>query len=460
MLTDIKMPFMDGIELVSVAQKLQPDLQMVIFSGYGEFAYAKKAMASGVSNYVLKPVDPAEFENTLNLLVEKITERRNEAQRSQWNQDSLENYFLFRYLCQGNADLLNKISGKINIDRWDQIRGLFLIESEDNFFEESEEVFIQKLTEYSKQKLSFLNLAQNQELCVLFGVCEQKVFATDLAEWMNHTFGNRFYVAVGQPVTDRSELPDRFQMLESLIENKFYQKETRVFLPDHVSEDTGSEQFLDEMISRMIENIRLDDMTHLWEHFHLLKNGMGDLGSYSQIYTRFLFSNLVKEFFTHQHQDRKKLETAVQKVYEMQSVQEVISLVETLIQNMEERLAASKDGARNEVAQAKSYIYEHYSEDISVEKLSELVYLSPGYFSYIFKKETGDTVSRFIRNYRMEQAKKLLSDTSMKIVQICKETGFSNVSYFCKNFREYCGCSPEQYRKGGMTDAQTETVLS
>ena len=73
MLTDIKMPFMDGIELVSVAHKLQPDLEMVIFSGYGEFEYAKKAMASGVSNYVLKPVDPAEFENTLNLLVEKIT---------------------------------------------------------------------------------------------------------------------------------------------------------------------------------------------------------------------------------------------------------------------------------------------------------------------------------------------------------------------------------------------------
>ena len=115
---------------------------MVIFSGYGEFEYAKKAMASGVSNYVLKPVDPVEFENTLNHLVEKITERRNEAQRSQWNQDSLENYFLFRYLCQGNDELLNKISGKINIDRWNQIRGLFLIESEDNFFEESEEVFI------------------------------------------------------------------------------------------------------------------------------------------------------------------------------------------------------------------------------------------------------------------------------------------------------------------------------
>lgn len=460
MLTDIKMPFMDGIELVSVAHKIQPELEMVIFSGYGEFEYAKKAMASGVSNYVLKPVDPAEFEHTLDLLVKKIAERREQEQRSRWNQDSLENYFLSRYLCQGNEELLNRISGKINIDNWNQIRGLLLIESEDNFFEETEETFIQKLTEYSKQKVSFLNLAQNQELCVLYGVCDQNVFATDLAEWMNHTFGNRFYVAAGQPVSDRSELPEIYQNLEILIENKFYQKETRVFLPDKVSKDTGSEQFLDETINRMIENIRLDDMTHLWEHFRILKSGMGELGSYSQIYTRFLFSNLVKEFFTHQHQDRKKLEAAVQKVYEMQSVQEVLNLVEFLIQNMEERLAASNDGSRNEVAQAKSYIYEHYSEDISVEKLSELVYLSPGYFSYIFKKETGDTVSRFIRNYRMEQAKKLLSDTSMKIVQICRETGFSNVSYFCKNFREYCGCSPEQYRKGGMTDEQTETVIS
>ena len=72
MLTDIKMPFMDGIELVSVAHKLQPDLQMVIFSGYGEFEYAKKAMASGVQTMCWSPVDPAEFENTLNLLVEKI----------------------------------------------------------------------------------------------------------------------------------------------------------------------------------------------------------------------------------------------------------------------------------------------------------------------------------------------------------------------------------------------------
>ena len=95
LLTDIKMPYMDGIQLIRETQKRGLNPICIIYSAYGEFEYAKKAMASGVSNYVLKPVDPAEFENTLNLLVEKITERRNEAQRSQWNQDSLENYFLY-----------------------------------------------------------------------------------------------------------------------------------------------------------------------------------------------------------------------------------------------------------------------------------------------------------------------------------------------------------------------------
>ncbi len=68
--------------------------------------------------------------------------------------------------------------------------------------------------------------------------------------------------------------------------------------------------------------------------------------------------------------------------------------------------------------------------------------------SYIFKKETGVRLSYFIRTYRLEKAKELLQNTNKKIVQICKEVGFSDASYFCKSFREYYGCSPEKFRKG------------
>lgn len=76
------------------------------------------------------------------------------------------------------------------------------------------------------------------------------------------------------------------------------------------------------------------------------------------------------------------------------------------------------------------------------------VFLSPGYMSYIFKKETGEGLNYFIRSYRLEKAKELLEQTNKKIVQICKEVGFSNSSYFCKSFREYYGVTPEKFRKG------------
>lgn len=457
--TDIKMPFMDGIELAGRARELRPRIEMIIFSGYGEFEYARQAMRAGVENYVLKPVNPKEFHATLDELLEKIENKRKQEQENQANQDFLKQYFLGRYLYQGNPDLLHRISDKVDTTDWNQIQGLILIESENNFFEESEEEFIEKISKEVHQKLMFLNQGQKQELCVVCSSCDQFVLAEHICNWINETFGEGFYVAAGRPVENPEKLPEAFRELEVLMENKFYRKEKRLYLPGKTLEESAAEQFLDDILNRMIENIQLDDMMHLWEHFRILQISVGHLSQYSQIYTKFMFSNLVKEFYVHQHIEGKKLEDAIQQVYELQSVQEVLKLVESLIVEMERHLEDKGNNSRNEVTRAKSYIYEHYNEDISVEILADLVYLSPGYFSYIFKKETGENVSRFIRCYRMEKAKELLSGTNKKIVQICKETGFSNVSYFCKSFREYCGCSPEQYRKGEPASEENETKI-
>ena len=104
--------------------------------------------------------------------------------------------------------------------------------------------------------------------------------------------------------------------------------------------------------------------------------------------------------------------------------------------------------SREEVASVKNYIYQHYAEDLSLETLAEKVYLSSGYLSFIFKKETGMNLNRFIRVVRMEKAKELLCSSNMKVAQVSEQVGIPNVSYFCRSFREYYGCSPESYRKG------------
>ena len=93
-------------------------------------------------------------------------------------------------------------------------------------------------------------------------------------------------------------------------------------------------------------------------------------------------------------------------------------------------------GSRDEVASVKNYIYQHYAEDLSLETLAEKVYLSSGYLSFIFKKETGMNLNRFIRVVRMEKAKELLCSSNMKVAQVSGPGWrIPNVSYFCRELQ-------------------------
>lgn len=138
----------------------------------------------------------------------------------------------------------------------------------------------------------------------------------------------------------------------------------------------------------------------------------------------------------------------IEKIYISRVIQEIYDILENTLHLYEETVFNTGKSGRSDVETVKSYVYEHYAEPLSAEILSSAVYLSTGYMSYIFKKETGEGLNRFIKIYRLEKARELLETTNKKIVQICQETGFSNASYFCKSFREYYGMSPEKFRKG------------
>lgn len=83
--------------------------------------------------------------------------------------------------------------------------------------------------------------------------------------------------------------------------------------------------------------------------------------------------------------------------------------------------------------------------------LADMVYLAPSYLSTVFKKETGQNLSKFIKSYRMERARDMLENSMAKIVDIGAMCGYQNVSYFCSSFREFYGVSPQKFRESGVT---------
>lgn len=243
--------------------------------------------------------------------------------------------------------------------------------------------------------------------------------------------------------------------LESLMENRYYRADQWIFMPDTNWENKENYELPLEMVEKMEEDIRLHDIAHLWEHYNKFMKYKEYGAGFSYIYMNFVCTNLIKSMYTQMDYPVEKYSNVIEKMFHVENIQEVAEALEETIHLFEQKLFSVKNSNRSEVEKVKSYIYAHYQEDINLEFLSAEVYLSPGYMSYIFKKETGEGLAQFIRKFRLEKAKELLCTTNKKIVQVCAETGFTNPSYFCKSFREYYGCSPDRFRKN---EIQRETM--
>lgn len=252
-------------------------------------------------------------------------------------------------------------------------------------------------------------------------------------------------------------LPGILNQLEQQMEEEFYHPEKHIYSNDEDTLNLSVGEVQDSQLMQMIsEDISRKDTEQLRRHFDCLKEKYHDNTQYSAMYIKFVFSNVIQELYQeNQFSGERRLEKEIEKLYNCQNIMEIIKVTEDNIREYEKFLEQSMSESRNEVATVKKYIYQHYDEDLNLEMLAEKVYLSSGYLSFIFKKETGMNLNRFIRVFRMEKAKELLCNTNMKVAQISEKVGFANVSYFCRSFREYYGSSPESYRKGTGEDEQT-----
>lgn len=100
------MPYMNGLELTKAVREDHPDMEIVIFSGYNDFSYAREALRYGVVDYVLKPVDPEEFHKTFQRVMENISSKIEKKEQQEKKEDYLKKYFLLKYLYEGKRKIL------------------------------------------------------------------------------------------------------------------------------------------------------------------------------------------------------------------------------------------------------------------------------------------------------------------------------------------------------------------
>ena len=258
-------------------------------------------------------------------------------------------------------------------------------------------------------------------------------------------------MAVSSGISTPSQIPERYKELEFLMENRFYSLESSIYMAEY-EVNAAADVCLDDdtLMKQLKQDIRGKNLISLREHFEMLFSSYRQGKKFSQIYVKFMSTNLLKmvsEAIPHKTEDQTNED--VEKLYNAVGIFEILEILEENIRMFEDYVQKDSGVMRREVEEVKKYIYTHYGEELSVDILAEQVYLTPGYLSTIFRKETGQNLSKFIKAYRMEKAREMLENTHEKIVTISEKAGYPNTSYFCQNFREYFGISPQKYRDKG-----------
>lgn len=455
LLTDVKMPFMDGIELIRNVKDGGVKLKTIIFSGYNEFEYAKLAVKLGVEDYILKPVAPDEFKNTMLKVISELDEelKKNEDYNKQAN--SLRQFYLY--------SLINGSAAKGIVENTEFLNGfnrLVLIEFNSDFFGKYEFDF-DKVVQIIKEEWEslYLNLNPQQSVILLKTPYIEasradtnyriEHFLRGLHEYIYEKSRQFMYAAVSDVFSDYHKLSGVMDELEALMNNKFYQMDRYIY-SDYVNEQTPVLVQIDDdaLMKQMKQDIKMKDVTFLRIHFEALCKKYRGQNNFSHIYIKFVFSNLLKDFYDNipgSNQDEFSRE--IDRLYTSEDFSCIMDIVNKNIDLLEKSFGSDPVSSHREIEMVKDYIHGHFGEEISAQQLADMVYLAPSYLSSLFKKETGQNLSKYIKQYRMEKARQMLEDTNMKIVCISEKVGYPNVSYFCQSFREYCGVSPQKFRE-------------
>ena len=269
---------------------------------------------------------------------------------------------------------------------------------------------------------------------------------------IQETFQISCWLAISGSLSGQASLKDACAAVEQQMERRFWEPQLHVFTgQEREDAQDGGENGTDEnrqllQIKRALGN---RDGAALQEALDSLFAKYRSRQNQSQIYVKFIFSNLLTTlypFLNEMDGEKKTLDAMISDLYLQPDISEIVRMVQELASRIIGGFS-SGPSIRREILEVIDYIGANYGKELSVERLASIVFLTPDYLSRLFKKSMGKSISQYIRQFRMEKARELLTGTNRKVIDIGEAVGYPNYSYFCQSFREYFGTSPERYRQ-------------
>ena len=492
LITDIKMPFMDGLTLARLAKKEIPGLKVVILSGYDDFNYAKQAIGIGVEDYLLKPI-------TKNALIERLSEIRSRYEHEKTQKEYYEKFQremqayeknssrdFFEALVGGSMDMMEvyKRAEKLGLDIVAEAYNVLI------FTMNCDEDFSGQRDEYSSWEAESLELLENffagHSSAMLFrsnifsyGVLlkgqretieeNTRACVDEIRKILSRQDGRReWFLAVGQSVERLSQIQKSYHTASRAFSQRYLYDENILYYDEMETmehpggqaetEDNAYLQKVDvnalnpAILQKFLSNgLQEETENFVKDYFYAI----GQEPMESLVFRNYVILNVrfsVISFIKGLGCDTNEMESAdTEEVLAEggKNMESAIAYAKKMIsQAIEIRDQNSGNKNRSILKTAVDFIDSHYmDEEISLNTVANVANVSSNHFSALFSQNMGQTFIEYLTSLRMNKAKELLRCTGMRSSEIAGEIGYKDAHYFSYLFKKTQGMTPSDYRK-------------
>lgn len=462
MITDIQMNGMTGLELIEKARDIIPELRVIVLTGYDSFEYARQSLRLQVQDFFLKPI---EEENLSRVLKEQVA-YLNEAEEEKRN-------FLLRQRTQGTAEQMGLekcIRGIINRSKessefmgvleqyygfqMDQGLQIVLImpaqnysgqESEQDFHEMSVKNICMSVVDAQGKGITF---SDDGIIGIVYFTEEESSVLEHIEELsgiLKDEFDTNPKIVMGSAVSGFSNLHISYNDAKYLLDTE---KESIQDIIQTFGEQNKNNIFRDifsELKGIMCSNT--GNTEYVMKAFRTFAKATKSYNLSQQTVRRLCFEMASATYFAYMGESKEtesgRLD-ALSKSLLSANREEACEVTEMFLNQM---LGKEEESVHEIVDKAKYYISEHLTEELTVSNIAASLYITPNYFSRLFKRVTKEGCNEYIVRKRIEKAKSLLETTSLKTGKIAMMVGYRDTNYFSLAFKKHTGKSPTKYRE-------------
>jgi two-component system response regulator YesN len=476
-ITDIRMPVMDGMQLIEELSARKHHAKVILLTGHGEFDYAQKAIKLGVFDYIVKPVGKSVLEQLLQKLDDSLEQQMNVQKEKETMEKKLD-----EFLSVYQVYVLNKwIHGQINHEEQSELEKIItksglgtigIIEVKSNT--STKTICTSKISKALTDLIQigtftcfvldgdpteivfYLNIIPTIQkntmlnLNLVLDRLNDWIAAAKMENEVNISIG---MVALSNDVFQKANL--YFNQAQSALNRKFFEGSGKVIVYEPVKYDKSICLDILEEETHLLAAMKKFDIGTVNETVNALFERVSTHVHLPSVYIKndcvhllIRLAQMIKHLVT-----EANFSTLVSRIRNELTSSEDYKMMRHKTKNMlQEIMNHYQDQEKNSKGMAaqlcQKYIEDNYTEDISLEFLSTKFHFNASYFSTLFKCHTGISLSDYVLKVRMQKARELLLHSNDNMTEVAQKVGYKEASYFIRMFKREWGISPHKFRHG------------